>query len=184
MRVNYTCVAGSRSRIEWRNHQLPMPTGATLPLLLLCSFPANSGEACRTRIKYSSAWCRIFLYTFIDFLPPRCLVKTPGLRKFDILMQWFDMTLKVTKNCYNFQVVLGLQKARFFEKMSAKYWNIATRQSCPITDDSQVRYYRLYKAGRFSRNLSCSQIQSPWLGDIVDCSGKGLVYRPVMRRPM
>ena len=35
--------------------------------------------------------------------------------------------------------MLGLQKARFFEKMSAKYWNIATRQSCPITDDSQVR---------------------------------------------
>merc|ERR1712141_423000 len=33
--------------------------------------------------------------------------------------------------------ILELQKERFFEQLSADYWNSKYRQTCPITDDSR-----------------------------------------------
>ncbi|XP_023336240.1 ionotropic receptor 25a isoform X2 [Eurytemora carolleeae] len=35
------------------------------------------------------------------------------------------------------QVVLGLQKDRFFEKVHSKFWNIGQRQACPVMNDNQ-----------------------------------------------
>ena len=32
-----------------------------------------------------------------------------------------------------------MQKDRFFERVHSKFWNIADRNSCPITNDNQVK---------------------------------------------
>ena len=35
------------------------------------------------------------------------------------------------------KVILELQKDRYFEMLSSKYWNSTMRSSCPILDDSE-----------------------------------------------
>ena len=35
------------------------------------------------------------------------------------------------------KVILALQQERFFETLSAKYWNSTLRKLCPILDDSE-----------------------------------------------
>ena len=39
------------------------------------------------------------------------------------------------------KVILELQKDRYFETLSSKYWNSTLRSLCPTLDDSEGEYY-------------------------------------------